>query len=369
MNSTTLFSKTPPLRLFFLAALPGAVSMLASALYQTLDGVFVGRFLGATAFAALNLAMPFVIINFSLADLIGVGSAVPIPVCLGKKQEQEANNIFTCGCLLIVGAGVLIGSVLFISAPLLIRLMGAEGEFASMAVQYLRVYALCSPFTTIVFAMDNYLRICGFIRGSMFLNIFMSAFIALLELLFLGVFHWGIWAASLATCTGMFVCALIALMPFLRGKALLRFCKPRLSGRIIRQIVACGSPNFLNNIAGRITSIMMNAILVRLGGETAVSVYGVLMFADGVIQPLLYGMCDSLQPAVGYNWGAGQFSRVKAIEKCCFSASAIVSLLSVVVIALFPEFITRLFVADASGEVLSLSVSALRLFSLTYITR
>ena len=369
MNSTTLFSKTPPLRLFFLAALPGAVSMLASALYQTLDGVFVGRFLGATAFAALNLAMPFVIINFSLADLIGVGSAVPISVCLGKKQEQEANNIFTCGCLLIVGAGVLIGSVLFISAPLLIRLMGAEGEFASMAVQYLRVYALCSPFTTIVFAMDNYLRICGFIRGSMFLNIFMSAFIALLELLFLGVFHWGIWAASLATCTGMFVCALIALMPFLRGKALLRFCKPRLSGRIIRQIVACGSPNFLNNIAGRITSIMMNAILVRLGGETAVSVYGVLMFADGVIQPLLYGMCDSLQPAVGYNWGAGQFSRVKAIEKCCFSASAIVSLLSVVVIALFPEFITRLFVADASGEVLSLSVSALRLFSLTYITR
>ena len=66
---------------------------------------------------------------------------------------------------------------------------------------------------------------------------------------------------------------------------------------MIKQIVSCGSPNFLNNIAGRITSIVMNAILVRLGGETAVSVYGILMFADGFIQPLLYGMCDSLQPA------------------------------------------------------------------------
>ena len=369
MNSTVLFSKTPPLKLFFLASIPGAISMLASALYQTIDGVFVGQFLGATAFAALNLAMPFVIINFSLADLVGVGSAVPISVCLGQKKTQEANNIFTCACLMIVAAGVVIGSILFALAPALIRFMGAEGEFAELAVQYLRVYALCSPVTTIIFAVDNYLRICGFIRGSMFLNILMSVLSGALEFLFLGVLRFGIWGAALATCSGMLICAVIAFVPFVRGKALLRFCKPRFHGRMIRQIIACGSPNFLNNIAGRITSILMNAILVRLGGETAVSVYGILMFADGFIQPLLYGMCDSLQPAVGYNWGAGKFSRVRAIEKCCFTASGIVSLLAVCVIALLPEQITRLFVADAGPEVLSMSVGALRLFSITYITR
>ncbi|HIX76754.1 MAG TPA: MATE family efflux transporter [Candidatus Fusicatenibacter merdavium] len=369
MNSTVLFSKTPPLKLFFLASIPGAISMLASALYQTIDGVFVGQFLGATAFAALNLAMPFVIINFSLADLVGVGSAVPISVCLGQKKTQEANNIFTCACLMIVAAGVVIGSILFALAPALIRFMGAEGEFAELAVQYLRVYALCSPVTTIIFAVDNYLRICGFIRGSMFLNILMSVLSGVLEFLFLGVLRFGIWGAALATCSGMLICAVIAFVPFVRGKALLRFCKPRFHGRMIRQIIACGSPNFLNNIAGRITSILMNAILVRLGGETAVSVYGILMFADGFIQPLLYGMCDSLQPAVGYNWGAGKFSRVRAIEKCCFTASGIVSLLAVCVIALLPEQITRLFVADAGPEVLSMSVGALRLFSITYITR
>ena len=214
MDSTELFSKTPPLKLFFLAAIPGAISMLASALYQTIDGVFVGQFLGNTAFAALNLAMPFVIINFSLADLIGVGSSVPISVCLGQKKEERANNIFTCACLMIVGAGVLIGAVLFAIAPLLIRLMGAEGEFAELAVQYLRVYAVCSPVTTIIFAADNYLRICGFIRGSMFLNILMSVLSAALEFLFLGVFRWGIWGAALATCSGMMICAVIALVPF-----------------------------------------------------------------------------------------------------------------------------------------------------------
>ena len=369
MDSKSLFSKTSPLKLFFIASIPGAISMLASALYQTIDGVFVGRFLGGTAFAALNLAMPFVIINFALADLIGVGSAVPISIRLGKKQENEANNIFTCACLMIVGTGILIGGILFAAAPLLIQLMGADGEFASLAVQYLRVYAICSPVTTIVFAMDNFLRICGMIRGSMFLNILMSVLSAVLEFLFLAVFQWGIWAAAFATCSGMFICAFLALIPFFRGKAQLHFCKPRFNANMIRQIVSCGSPNFLNNIAGRITSILMNIILVRLGGETAVSVYGILMYADGFIQPLLYGMSDSLQPAVGYNWGAGKISRVRAIEKCCFTASGVVSLLAVFVILLFPEQITNLFMAGVDKEFMNMSVEALRLFGLTYVTR
>lgn len=86
MDQKTLFLETPPHRLFLQAALPGSVGMLASSLYQLMDGIFVGQILGDTPFAALNLAMPLVIINFALADLIGVGSAVPISVRLGEKR-------------------------------------------------------------------------------------------------------------------------------------------------------------------------------------------------------------------------------------------------------------------------------------------
>ena len=93
------------------------------------------------------------------------------------------------------------------------------------------------------------------------------------------------------------------------------------------------------------------------------------MYVEGFIQPLLYGMCDSLQPAIGYNWGAGQYSRVRAIGKCCFIASAIISLISVAVILLFPEQITQLFVPDSDADFLVTAVLALQLFSLTYVTR
>lgn len=368
-NSYTLFTKTSPVKLFFIAAVPGAVSMLASSLYGLLDGVFVGRILGETSFAALNLAFPFVVINFSLADLIGVGSSVPISIALGKKDQTEANNIFTCACLMIVATGAVIGAVLYFAAPGLLALLGAEGELAALAVQYMRVYAICSPVTTIIFAMDNYLRICGQIKPSMWLNIFMSGLTAVLEFTFLYVFRWGVWGAALATCMGMLVCALIAFYPFARGKLLLHLCRPHFSVKMVRQILGCGVPNFLNNIAGRITSILMNTVLLQMGGADAVSIYGILMYAGEMVQPLLYGVCDSLQPAVGYNWGAGHYKRVKAIEKCCFIAGAVVSISLAACALIFPAQIVSLFTTSTDSAFIDMAVLALRLFSLTYLTR
>ena len=361
-----LFVKTKTRKLFFRAAIPGAIGMLASAMYQTLDGVYVGKFLGATAFASVNLAMPFVIINFAIADLIGVGSSVPISISLGEGKKETADRIFSLSCVLIVLFGILMGLFMYILAPFFMKMMGADGEFASQAVMYLRTYAVMSPVSTMVFASDNYLRICGKIHTSMCLNIFLSVFCAVVELLFLGVFGFGIWAAAFASCLGMAITASISLLQFRKGRLALSFVRPVFSFSIVKKIFACGLPSFLNNIAGRLTSIVMNMILVRLGGQNAVSVYGVLMYADGIILPIMYGSCDSLQPAVGYNWGAGYPSRVRGIEKFCFSTSFLLCMLAFLACSFIPGFIVSSFI---SGEIPPYAVGAVTIFAFTYLTR
>lgn len=174
MNTRFLFTHMPPGRLFLITAGPGAVGMLASVLFYMVDGIFIGRYLGETAFAALNLALPFVIINFSLSDLIGVGSSVPIAIKLGEKKNHTANNIFTCACVLTFLTSIGVGALLYFGGPYLLSLLGAKGELHALALSYLRVYALTAPVTTIVFGADSYLRICGQIRTSMFLNIGMA---------------------------------------------------------------------------------------------------------------------------------------------------------------------------------------------------
>ena len=367
------FATARPTRLFFMVALPGMVSMLAMTIYSIIEGAFIGHLLGEAAFAAVNLAMPFVMINFSLADLVGVGSSVPISIALGRGDRARANNFFSCSLVLIFSASVFMGILLFFASPYLVSLMGAEGELADLAVKYVRVYALLGPVTTIVFAMDNYLRICGFVKISMGLNIFMSLLTIGLLSLFLGLCGMNVEGSALATSISMSFCAVLALIPFFLKKTVLSFTRPRLTMTMLREIAACGSPVFLNNIAGRVASIIMNSALLRVGGvaygQTAVAAYSVLMYASDIIQPMLYGMSDSLQPAIGYNWGAKSLDRVRDITKCSFIACGIVSVIGTVLMYVFSAPIASVFIKAKDTALMEMAVHAMKIFCIAYLFR
>ena len=160
-----------PWRLFFVVAAPGMISMFAMSIYSIFEGIFIGQTLGEGAFAAVNIAFPLVMINFSLADLIGVGASAPISIALGKEDYKTANNVFSCAVILNFLAATFMGAVMFFAAEPLARMMGADDALLETSVRYLRTFALCGPVTTIFFAMDNYLRICGHVKTSMFINI------------------------------------------------------------------------------------------------------------------------------------------------------------------------------------------------------
>ena len=369
MDTETIFARMPPTRLFFYVAIPGLISMVASALYQVTDGVLIGQFLGELAFAALSLALPFTIINFSIADLIGVGSAVPISLALGEGRKKDANNIFTCAIILIVGAGAVMGCLLYFLSPMMFSAMGADAELTALAVSYLQVFAVLSPVTTATFALDNFLKICGKVKFSMGLNILGAVLGIGLEVLFLGIFDFGIAGAALAICLGMITAVFVGAVPLFMGKFLLKPCVPKFSIPMLKSIVICGTPNFLQNVSGRVIEILMNILLLRFGGAAAVSVYGIVMYAESFIIPFIYGMCDSLQPAVGYNWGAGNKARVRKIEKCLFTACALVSVLCAVLVFIFPAQLVMLFLSDVSAEFMLMAETALRLFALAYLLK
>lgn len=368
-ESETFFSQTPPLRLFLTAALPGAFGMLVSSIYGLMDGVFVGQFVGETAFAAINLAMPFVIVNFAFGDLIGVGSSVPISIAHGKGERDAANNIFSCACLLNVGTGLVTGLAFLLLAPFIMEALGATGELARQGSLYLRVYSVFLPLTSIGFAADNYLRICGRIRRSMLANLLMAVSGAAIEFVLLGILGLGVGAAALSYCIAMVVAIVVSMWPFFRGGMDLKFVRPHFSRALLVEIVRDGAPGFLENVAGRITSIVLNVALLALGGEVAVSIYGVLMFTDGIIIPLIYGTVDSLQPAVGFNWGAKNLDRVKALERCCFAATALLSAIYIALVLAFPSQIVLVFVPAADTAFMEEATFALRVFCLSFVVR
>lgn len=367
MDKTNLYLNTKPLRLFVKAAVPGGISMLASSMYTVFDSIFVGKFLGMSAFAALGFAMPLVVINFALADLIGVGSSVPISIFIGRKEDDKANNYFTCASIMIVVTGILTGLALYFAAPLFMQMMKTSDEVARMGVQYIRIYALFSPVSTMMFAVDNFLRICGKIKTSMAINIAMSFGTILLEMLFILVLDMGIVGAALGANIAMFVCATTGFAMFLPRKLQLKLVRPKFDKTVFKQIYKNGSPAFLTNVAGRVFSVVMNAMLSKFGGEPAVGVYGIMMTVGGVVEQILYGMLDSLQPAIGCNYGAGKFDRVKKIEKYCLIAGAAVSCGFAVLIFAIPDKLALPFLEDLS--LTDMAAHALRILSFTYLFR
>lgn len=370
INQNQLFAKTNPVKLFFKAAVPGAIGMAASNIYYVSEALMVGRFLGELPFAAMNLATPLVLINYAIADLIGVGSSVHLAIKLGEGKEEEANRMFTTALILILLCTSLFSFVLIVFAPWFFKIMGADPEVSKLATDYLRVYALLTPICGYAFAFDNYLRICGKIRQSMYLNLFMAGISALIEFTLLYFLRLPLPFAALGTSLGMIIAVAIVIVPFARGKMALKIKKPDFGKNTVKDIFTAGTPVFLSNMAGRIFSLVMNYLLIAMGGTNAISIYGIVMNTEGVVLPFLYGMCDSLQPAVGYNLGQGNTKRVKALEKCCFIGSAVISIAFGILMLVFNRGVVTIFMGSGMDDVFMASAKiAVALFALNYLIR
>lgn len=362
-----LFGNTPVTKLFFKCAIPSIVSMAAASLYTIADGIFVGRFIGAGALASVNLVMPIIMISFALADMIAVGSSVQAAIRLGEQNHAKANLIFTFALKMIFAISIVVSIGGWFLAPPLVALLGADGDVASMAVTYMRVYALFAPFIMSFFAIDNFLRICGKVRYSMIMNIISSVANIFLDWLFIVEFRGGIGSAALASCICLFLGNVICFYPFVTKKLVLKFVKGRLPIKQVGNIMANGSSEFFSNISSSICMVLFNAVLMRLSGYLAVAAFSIVMYIDSIVKSILFGMSDSLQPAISYNYGANQDKRVFGLERRVLLAGFIVSVSVMLWMLLGGDRMIHLFSEEGNTELIELSTRAMKLFSVSYL--
>lgn len=369
MQQEKFFETLPPSRLFLRCALPSMVSMAVMSLYTVADGIFVGQFVGEAALAAINLVMPLILMSFAIADMVAVGSSVQIALRLGAKETHEASRIFSFCSALIVAVSCAVGLAGYVLAEPALRLMGAEPAVAALAVEYLRMYAAFSPFIMIFFAVDNYLRICGRVRYSMVLNVGIAMLNILLDFVLIVILRQGVAAAALASCVSLTLGTVLGFVPFVRGRLPLRFTRGWLAPRLVGNILANGASEFFSNIAGSVMMLTLNSVLLRLSGSMAVAAFSVVLYVDSVVDALVFGMADSMQPAISYNYGAGQKKRVYALEKRVLAAGAAISLVAMAVMLLGGPGVISLFVQKGDAALLEMSQAAMRLFAAGYLLK
>lgn len=366
-TNSLIFENLHPTKLFIKCAVPAALSMIFSGLYSIADGIFVGRCIGSDALAAVNLVMPLIAISFALAELIAVGSSVQLAILLGQKEHELANRTFSVCIKVILSISVFIGLVFFFLCKPMLILMGAKGNALQYSIEYIRVYAIFAPLVIVYFAVDNYLRICGKQNYSMILNIVTAVSNIVLDFLLIVIWKQGVWAAAFASCISISFGTVMAFLPFLRKELELKFVKGWIPVKQFVQLAANGSSEFFANIAGSVFAFILNIVLLSIGGATAVAAMSVVMYVESLAAALIYGMVDSMQPAISYCKGAGLKKRVYALEKRVLIFAAIFSVITCLILRYCGVWVVPFFVKPGDTELLTLSIQAMSLYALSYL--
>lgn len=332
-------------RLLWKFSLPAIIGMLVNALYNVVDRIFVGRGVGSIGIAATTVAFPIMIIFMATSMLIGIGATALISIRLGEQKKEEAEKIAGNAFLLLIILPLLLTFLYLLFPNPILGLFGAEGEVLPYARDFTHIIVLGSVFGSISFGMNNFIRAEGNPRIAMLTQIIGAGINIVLNYLFIFKLGLGIKGSALATISGQFISSLWVLSYFFSSRSLIkiRLKNFKLQMPLILSIVSIGFAPFAMQIASSIQQTILNKTLFAYGGDLALSAVGIIMsIATFFVMPVV-GVSQGAQPIIGYNYGAGQYERVKETLNKAVIAAVGIALLGYVTMLIWPTQIVGLF--------------------------
>ena len=332
-------------------SIPCVLSMLVSALYNIVDQIFIGNSeLSTLGNAATGVVFPFFIIAQAFAWCFGDGCAAYLNICLGKKDMQSADKAIGTGVTVTLLTGLLLIAVGYpLKAPLL-TLFGASENSLGMAIEYLDVILAFFPFFMLSNMMNSVIRADGSPACSMASMLAGAVVNIVLDPLFIFGFHWGMAGAAWATVLGQFVSFLICVWYFFRTKTF-RLC-PRSflpDFRAFSGALKLGISSFITQMTILVIVLVSNRMLVRYGAvsqygvDIPIAVMGIQSKVFTVVINIVVGIVLGCQPIIGYNIGAGNYTRVKRLFRSILLCTVAVGLAATLLFVLAPHAVARLF--------------------------
>ena len=329
-------------------ALPAIVAMSASSIYNIIDRAMIGQIVGPEAIAGLGITFPFMNLSAAFGAAVGVGSSASISVKLGQRDYQTAQNLLgnTMTLNLIIGFSFMVISLLFLD-PIL-YFFGASEVTLPYAREFMTIILLGNVMTHMYFGMNAVLRAAGKPKHAMYSVLFTVAMNIVLVVMFVWWFRWGIRGAALATVTSQTLAMCWQLWLFSDKREILHLKRGiyKLKQRLVTSIIAIGISPFLMNVTSCVIVIIMNNQFVRYGGDMAVGAYSIANSVVMMFFMFVMGVCQGMQPIVGYNYGAEKYDRML---RCLFLAigyATLILLIGWALSMLFPREIARIFTTD-----------------------
>ena len=351
-------------RMFYKMLIPSAISSIGFALSDMADALVVGQRMGETGLAAVSLCLPIYMLINVIMNAFGIGGGVKFSGYMGSGKRNEAVRCFNDIWKISLLSGILFALAVNLLAPFVLTTLGA-GKSGTVLYRscevYMRIISLGAPLLILNVVLSNFLRndnneviaARGFIIGNL-TDLFLNIILVL-------VFNLGIWGAAASTVIGSAV-AIACYLPAIIGKKrnIIRFVKSKTDFKGIFDCIKIGFSTSVQNAFQLVFLLVVNRVMVAIGGETGVAVFDVIYNASFFIVYLCEGTAEAAQPLVSTFMGEQSEEDCIHIRRLSVVCSLVFSGVVAVLIAIFAKYIAIVF--GLSADVLPEAVYAIRIY-------
>jgi putative MATE family efflux protein len=365
MKETLELGTKPVGTLLIRYSIPAIIAMLVNAIYNIVDRIFIGRLVGENALAGLTIAFPIMMIIFAFCGLIGIGGAALLSIKLGEKKYHEANRVFANTLFMgfIITATILI--LFFINIEAILKIFGADIDTLGYSKTYMQIILGGFIFQMLSFIFSNFVRTEGKPRLSMMVMLVAAIMNIILDYVFIGLMGLGVAGAAYGTIIGQFSGLMIYLVYYFSKKSIIRVSLRDfiLDLSIAKSILSIGAATFLSTLGTSFSLTLLNRGLLEYGGTAAVTSIGAINSLYTFFVMPIIGITQGMQPIIGYNYGARNYSRVFETLKKAMWIGFIFSTIVFIFMELFATFFVGLFL-ETGSETIPMAAYGLRIFIL-----
>ena len=342
-------STAPVGRLLWQYSLPAVVGMVVMSLYNIVDRIFIGQFVGPEAIAGLAITFPVMNLSAAIGVLIGAGSSSRVSIMMGADDKNGAEMVLGNSLVLSILNCCIYLTIFAVFLDEILIAFGASDATLPYARDFM-LWILPGMFlTNMAFSFNNIMRASGYpvkAMVTMFIGAGVNILIVPVTIYWLGM---GIKGAAIATDIAMAISAVFVMKHFFNRKSTLHFIRGTftLKWPIVAGIISIGAAPSIVNACASVINMMINKNLYAYGGDLAVGAAGIFTTFASLMTMVIIGICQGMQPIVGYNYGAGNTARLKRAYYMAVGASSLICILGASFALSFPAVIARIFTTDA----------------------
>ncbi|MGF1728865.1 MATE family efflux transporter [Photobacterium kasasachensis] len=335
-------------RTFWRYAIPSVVAMLVNGLYQVIDGIFVGHYIGFEGLAGINMAWPIIGVIVGLGLLVGMGSGSLISIYRGEGATDKARRTLTTGLGLILIAGVLMMALVSAFGPAMLIAQGAVGETLELGIEYIDIFSWGAIFTIAAGAMPMLIRNDDSPNFSTILMVIGALINIALDYLFIGRFGWGLEGAAIATIFSQVTVFVVAIGYYFSPFSQLRLSlgKLRFSPRLAAKSIGLGTSSLFMYAYFSFVIALHNRLFMEYGSSVHVGAFAIVGYLMTMYYLLAEGVAGGMQPPVSYYFGSGQMNKIKATLTLAIKVVLLTGISAVILLNLYPETMIGLFTSD-----------------------